>query len=139
MAIARVPSATSGVLMSDSIKAIENIPTYAAVGVVNDPIENIQGLTMVSSGYNGDKFIGFVNFGVDLGNHARIICHRGSTLTPLRENGVLFNVGDIVYLSKTRGYVTNQFTLDDQHVLIQVGFAVSPTRIMLNTDFHFIT
>jgi len=139
MAIARIPSAGTGILMSDSIQAIQTIPAYAAVGIVKDTVNNTLGVKMVGCNYFGDKFIGFLNRGVESGNFANLISHRGSTLTPLRENGVLFEVGDSIYLSKTPGYVTNQFSLDALDVLIQVGIAVTPTKIMLNTDFHFIT
>lgn len=137
MAIARIPSASSGMIMSDSIVATEPIQAFMAVGIVDDNGE--QGLKAVGCDYFGNNFVGFSSEGVLVGNNTRIITHRGSILPPLREGGVLFNVGDSIYLSKTPGYVTNVLPTivhSDTSVLIQLGIAVSPTRMQLITDLR---
>lgn len=83
-----------------------------------------------------ELFIGFVEFASVVPGATTVVSGRGSTLSPKVEGGGFLTVNSDVYLAATPGEVTQTAPLGPSQVIIRVGFATSPTTIVLTTDFR---
>ena len=81
-----------------------------------------------------DTFFGFLSGTFQVGNPASVTTVRGAIISPLLEGGVPLISGRHVFLSEIPGYVTMSVPLSNPSTIVRVGFAISATEIVLNTD-----
>ena len=128
---------TGGSLEVSSVVAGEAIRDNAAVGVVLDGA--VGKIFEVSASYHSTSFIGFSVGAYSIGDTVRISSIRGSTVSVIVENGDALNIGESVFISDTKGEVTQTAPIVSGNVLVQVGVSSSTDKILLITDFRVHT
>ena len=84
------------------------------------------------------SFLGFTkNVSTDAGT-TLVTVGRGSIVTPVVENGDSLTPGQFCYLSMTAGEITQTPPNSAGTRLIKVGFAISPTQMVLVPDLQTV-
>ena len=115
----------------------EAIRDNAAVGVVLDGA--VGKIFEIGASYHSSSFIGFAVGTYSIGDTVRVSTIRGSTVSVVVENGDPLNIGESVFISNTKGEVTQTAPIVSGNVLVQVGVASSTDKILLITDFRVHT
>lgn len=109
-------------------------PKGMAVSLVRDSQDRIR-VEPCELGHNDNQFIGFLALDTLSSNtRVAIITIRGSETPIVAETGITIANKDELFLSDEVGRVTNvPHTLANKN-LVRVGFAISHTQFILNTD-----
>ncbi len=81
-----------------------------------------------------ESFCGFLS---SLGATPRVSTFRGSLVVPIVENDVSLIPEQAVFLSQTPGRVTQTVPNGSGLVIMRIGFAISTTELILNTDTKY--
>lgn len=142
MPIVRPPSSGSGGGSSTTTTQVPGLEAsgdfdYAAgQAVAAIMVDDV--LTCVPCGASdyAQNFVGFLASVPDVGSSPSLKAGRGALITPVVEDGEDLVADEPVFLSMTAGEVTQTVPLTSGTVIVRVGFAVSATEMILNTDFR---
>lgn len=131
MPIGRASNAigTGAFVTPPNIIATESLGVGLAVG-----LNPAGAVTLCSASTLGYTFLGFMLSSADAGKPVSIVSMRGSTVTPVVENGDALVPGEKVFLSGTLGQVTLTPPVGTNFISVQVGVATSTTQMILLTD-----
>ena len=91
--------------------------------------------TDISNSQSANNFLGFMSAETDSTSpNPNVLSVRGAEITIFGEDSLTFSVGETVYLSTVVGRVTNVPPTSASVALIRVGFCISATKFVLNTD-----
>jgi hypothetical protein len=113
-------------------QATENLVPGLAVAITP------AGIIMCSSTVTPEAFTGFALNSVVTGKPVAIVSMRGSVVTPITEDGNPMTPGLRLFLSDTPGKVTHIAPTGPGKTVMWVGTAVSPTDMVLLTDFRSV-
>jgi len=85
-----------------------------------------------------ESFTGFALNNATTGQPVAIVSMRGSVVIPTTEDGSPLNPGLRLFLSDTPGKVTHTAPTAQGKTVLCVGTAISPTGMVLLTDFRSV-
>ena len=119
---------STGLDLESAVTRGEAVAVVSVLGVMKiDPCG-------ASVGDNGEFFLGFASQTRSVGEKVRVTTARGTTIEPLVEDGEDLVPGGKVWLSKTKGRVTQTPPTGGGVFLIEVGYATSTTHMVMVTD-----
>lgn len=135
MSIARRPViVTNMVYKSIVVGSSGPFLASSAIAVTYDGTNTVYKLASATIADDAESFCGFIVKDTDIGGSASITTVRGAMIEPIIEGGGPLVVNQPVFLAITPGTVTTTPPVSTGTMLVRVGVAVSPTKMMLNTD-----
>lgn len=110
------------------------VPLVPGLAVAITPL----GIRPCSSMVHPESFTGFALNNATTGQPVAIVSMRGSVVIPTTEDGSTLNPGLRLFLSDTPGKVTHTAPTAQGKTVLCVGTAISPTEMVLLTDFRSV-
>jgi hypothetical protein len=137
MPIGRPPPADTGIIYLPNAVAGEAIAAGNAIAVTN--VGGTLTIYLCGATTYQDQFAGFAAAAASPGQQVGIIAGRGRYVNPVVEGGGPLTVDQRVFLSLTKGELTQSPpTSPPGRTIEPVGYAIATDRILLITDAKYL-